>query len=687
MARTGGRAMAGTGGRLGRIAAIAVALAIGLLLLAARGAGAGVYTVVQCGWGVGADATWSDSTGGGGFAPESSCAGSPADALGGGHLGTFIGPNNVIRGGGRAAWRWVAPVGTGFLAISGYWWQGLAPGIERQLGIAPTETGFATFAVATDTTSVPAMFSASFPNRAVAFEDRLVCTAPFGSSCVLDRPSSSAIGALAFRIEDTAAPRAELGGELFAGGWRRGVQSAAVSGADVGSGVRSAEVRIDGAAVATDEFACAKVFLGTWMATLMQPCLGQVTETLPVATEKVGDGAHGVAVCVADFAEDVACTPERPLLTDNAPPDSPRGLTVTRASRPHGGGAYDVAWTNPDQGPASPIAAALWQVTGPGGYDSGVEVTAGAGISALAGLRVPRPDAYTLRVWLRDEAGNGSRATAVSVPLSDGAHGRGPGGGHHRGAPGGRGGRGDGGGAKGGARVRLLVHLRTGDDATRVAATTGYRGATAAPRASGRGGSLTVPFGTGATVSGRLTDRGGAGIVGRRLLVVARPWRGATAATRRRTVTTGRHGGFALPLAPGPSRRVAVRFAGGDGLAPARRDGLDLRVRSGVTLSAAPAALETGEEVQLSGRVRRRGAAIPHSGKLVAIQYLEAATHRWRPALVVRSDRRGRFDTSYRFRYVSGTARIRLRATALAEGGWPYAPGSSPAVTVEVRGG
>jgi hypothetical protein len=90
--------------------------------------------------------------------------------------------------------------------------------------------------------------------------------------------------------------------------------------------------------------------------------------------------------------------------------------------------------------------------------------------------------------------------------------------------------------------------------------------------------------------------------------------------------------------------------------------------------------------VKLSGRVRSRGAPVPRRGKLVAIQYLEAATHRWRPVLVTRSDHGGRFRARYRFRYVHGTAAIRLRATALAEERWPYAPGSSRPVTVTVSG-
>jgi hypothetical protein len=139
-----------------------------------------------------------------------------------------------------------------------------------------------------------------------------------------------------------------------------------------------------------------------------------------------------------------------------------------------------------------------------------------------------------------------------------------------------------------------------------------------------------------------------------------------------------------LPL--GPSRRVTVTFLGDGGLEPASRLPLELRVRSGISLRAVPQSLRTGQIVRLSGRVRSKGAPIPRRGKLVAIQYLEEATDRWRPVLVTRSDHNGRFRARYRFRYVTGKASIRLRATALAEERWPYVPGSSPPVTVRVRG-
>ena len=56
--------MSGTRGGVGRIVAMGVGLAVALLLLAAGEARAGKYAVAQCGWYVGADADWWDSTGG-----------------------------------------------------------------------------------------------------------------------------------------------------------------------------------------------------------------------------------------------------------------------------------------------------------------------------------------------------------------------------------------------------------------------------------------------------------------------------------------------------------------------------------------------------------------------------------------------------------------------------------------------
>jgi hypothetical protein len=183
-----------------------------------------------------------------------------------------------------------------------------------------------------------------------------------------------------------------------------------------------------------------------------------------------------------------------------------------------------------------------------------------------------------------------------------------------------------------------------------------------------------------------LVDGDGAGIAGRTLRVTARPSRGALGQAQAEPVQTGPHGGFQLRLPAGTSRRIAIAFSGDAHLDAAERSPLTLRVRSGVELKLVPPQLQTGEAAHFSGRVRSLGAPLPRRGKLVSIQYYESAARRWRPILVARTDHAGHFQAGYRFRYISGSARIRIRAVVLPEERWPYAPGASRPLVLRVTG-
>jgi hypothetical protein len=539
-------------------------------------------------------------------------------------------------------------------------------------------------------------------------------------------------------------------GTLLEKGWRRGQQFVAVSGYDAGAGVRFGETRLDGARVGLTEYACAKASIsGEWRGTRMQPCATNVSDFHWVSTNAFSDGPHSLVHCTTDFAANSACAPARTILIDNNPPAHPKAVGLAGGEGWRRVNDFDLGWENPGQGPASAIAGALWRVVGANGYDTGVRFAAGTDRRSLANLSTPASGRYSLQLWLRDEAGNEDPGTAVTVPLrlddqrpevrfanepsetqvkadvTDPYSG--PAGGQilYR-------------EVDADAWIELPTKLEPGDrpgvshlvapipelgvgtfvfraDATDGAGNTASSSLRAdgtqmairrvppphvpkPPKAKsrlfarlrgghGRGESLTVPFGAPALLSGRLTRAAdGAGLGGRALRVVSRPSRGALAQTAFASAETGEQGGFELRLPPGPSRRITVTFPGDGGLEPALRRPLELRVRAGVTLRAVPESLRTGQAVRLSGRVKSKGAPIPRRGKLVAIQYLEEATHRWRPVLVTRSDHHGRFRARYRFRYVTGRAAIRLRATALAEERWPYVPGSSPPVTVRVQG-
>jgi hypothetical protein len=739
--------MSGTRLAVGRAVALGILLALSALLLAASKAEAAKYAVAQCGWYVGADADWADTTGGAKFRSDGWCVPPPgADPFDGAHLKSLTREGQSTVSGTRfARWRWTAPPGTGITQVRGTWWHALHDGFEQRLGAAPAGGGFDPFLTAATTDTAPREFSKGFPTPVAALEDRLLCARGEDKWCSLEQSSWSGLRALTITVEDPTAPGAWIdGGTLTDGGWRRGSQWVHVVGQDTGSGVRFSEVGLDGTRVGLIEYPCEKVSIGgEWRATRMLPCLPAVDASQTVATTSFSDGPHLLGHCATDFAGNVACAPGRTVLIDNNPPAHPRAVALAGSEGWRRTDDFDLGWENPDQGPASPIAGASWRIAGSSGFDTGVRFAPGRDRRSLVDLSVPAAGSYSLQLWLRDEAGNEAPGSAVTVPLrfddvrpqlafadspadqvratvADPLSGPATGQIVYRridsdrwlelptklvsGSPGTA------------ELVAPMPELGFGTFVFRADAADGA-GNTASTtlRADGtqmavrrvppphvvrgkarlfarlRGGhgpgdSLTVPFGAPALLSGRLTRADGAGLGDREVRIVSHPSRGALQPVAVATARSGEQGGFELRLPTGPSRRLTVSFAGDDSLEPARRPGLELRVRSGITLRAEPRSLRTGQVVALRGRVKSGGAPIPRRGKLVAIQYLEEATHRWRPVLVTRSDHHGRFGAHYRFRYVSGAAAIRLRATALAEERWPYAPGSSRPLTVQVRG-
>lgn len=741
--------MVGSRVGFGRSVALGVLLALSVVLLAASKADAARYQVAQCGWTAGLDAEWGDTTGGAKFRPDAYC-GSPGE-----HVKSFTRDGQgTVTGTRFARWRWTPPPGTGIYGVSGTWWHALHDGMEQRLGAVNWGGGFEPLLQASTTDAAAREFSLNFPIGASGFEERLLCARAESRWCSLQPGSWSALRALTLTLDDPGAPSAGiLGGDLMAGGWRRGVQAVLVTASDGGAGVRFGETRLDGARVGLTEYPCEKVLVGGgWRATRMRPCLTTVSAAHPVSTQSFSDGSHSLVHCATDFAANSSCTPARTVRIDNNPPAHPKAVALAGGDGWRRVNDFDLGWENPGQGPASPIAGAPWRLVGASGYDTGVRFAAGSGRRSLANLRVPAAGRYSLQLWLRDEAGNEDPGTAVTVPLrlddlrpevrfsdepaetqvkahvSD-PH-SGPAGGQilyrrvdadawtelpTKLVPGDRAGRShlvapmpelgfgtfvfrvdarDGAGNSASSSLRAdgtqmavrrvpLPHLPKPPPAPR-----GKSRLLAHLRGGhGRGESLTVPFGAPALLSGRLARAAdGAGLGGRALRVVSRPSRGALTPVAVAAAVTGDRGGFELRLPPGPSRRVTVSFAGDGAQEPAFRRALELRVRAGVTLAAGPKLLRTGQVVRFKGRVKRMGAPIPRRGKLVAIQYLEEATDRWRPVLVTRSDHDGRFRARYRFRYVTGRAAIRLRATALPEERWPYVPGFSSPVTVTVRG-
>jgi len=734
---------------------------LALLLLVAKEATAGKYSVAQCGWYVGADATWADSTGGAKFRPDGWCV-PPAgqDPFDGAHLKSFTREGQGTVSGTRyARWHWDAPPGTGISQVRGTWWHALHDGIEQRLGMANWGGGFDVFAAAGGTDTTPREFVAGFNPPQPAFEDRLLCAKAESKWCSLDPGSWSAIRALTITVQDDQSPAAGIGGEITEGGWRRGTQNVAFAGNDIGAGVRFGETAVDGGRVNLTEYSCAKVSIGgEWRATQMRPCSLGVSGNALIDTTRFSDGPHSIHHCVTDFAANSSCTPDQTFLIDNNPPAHPRELTLAGGDAWRRSNDFDLSWVNPSQAPASPIGGASWRITGPAGYDSGAKFVPGHEPATLQNLFVPRAGTYSLSVWLRDEAGNETASSAASLPLRfddvppgvafepaaagdaaatqiqaeiNDAH-SGPASGEihyrrldsqqwtelpakfQRGAS----------AEKAELLARLPSDLGPGTYVFRVDAVDAAGNTASSTRRSdgtemtvrkvvgepivalkraepvrgkariyaslrwrGRSGTeLTVPFRTAARLSGRLVDGDGAGLAGKTVRVIARPSRGALGRPLVGSLQTGPHGGFQLQLPVGTSRRITIAFAGDFHLDAAVRSPLTLRVRSGVELKASPSRLQTGATAHFSGSVRALGAPLPRRGKLVSIQYYESAARRWRPVLVTRTDHTGHFHAGYRFRYISGSARIRIRAAVLPEERWPYAPGASRPLVLRVTG-
>jgi hypothetical protein len=527
---------------------------------------------------------------------------------------------------------------------------------------------------------------------------------------------------------------------LAGGGWLRGSQSLSFSNRDTGSGLRFAQTLIDGALRASSEMNCAKTMIsGQWRGTRMQPCPTTASGNQTVDTKALADGPHALRHCATDFAGSVACSTDRTIRIDNNPPAAPRNLAVDGGEGWHRNNSFNLSWTDPDQGAASPILLSYFRVSGPDGYAGGPwhRTTPGR----IEGIELPGPGEYRVEVWLADQAGNSDQAHAaeatlrldnvpptgyfVEPPEEDPALIRVPVEDRYSGV---RGGSIAWRPADGGEWHPLPTTFDSGDqvlttrfpddlprgawvlqatiaDAAGNLTVTDRRAngsqmtvrtplrdetqisASLASNLRARGqSSVEVGFGQRAHLEGRLTGVESGGIGGVALAVTETPLPGSRAKVSSREVRTDSRGYFDLWLGRGPGRKVSVGFAGTRRLQDSQSGVLELKVRGKLTFRARPKRLKTGRRVNFRGRVSGRGAWHPVRGNLVQIQYFEEAARRWRPVALTRTDRHGVYRSSYRFRYITGVARIRLRALLVPSSRFPYSGAASKPVNIRVRG-
>jgi len=194
---------------------------------------------------------------------------------------------------------------------------------------------------------------------------------------------------------------------------------------------------------------------------------------------------------------------------------------------------------------------------------------------------------------------------------------------------------------------------------------------------------LTDGFQRGATISGRLIAPGGRPISGAQIEVRVTPSFSGASSSSMKDASTGPDGRFAVRIPAGVSSRavtLAYREHIGDP-APVAARTLRLAVRAPVSLRIAPRTAAVGSTIHFTGRLA--GGPIPRGGKPLVLEARSGGS-RWIEFDVVRSDRRGRFHSSYTFRF-PGPAVYQFRVLCEQEADYPYARGASRIVRIDER--
>lgn len=190
-------------------------------------------------------------------------------------------------------------------------------------------------------------------------------------------------------------------------------------------------------------------------------------------------------------------------------------------------------------------------------------------------------------------------------------------------------------------------------------------------------------YGRGTVFHGRLLSGRRAPLPGVAVQVIERFEAGAQPRERTSTVRSSNDGGFALHLAPGPSREVFATVAPSLTRQGASSQPLQLKVRSGVQLKvSAPVAQVGGQPIIFSGKVSAAGTPIPPEGKAVQLQFRLPGLP-WSEFRTIHTDRRGNFRYLYRFADDdSRGVQFQFRAFTPPQANWPYQPSTSRPVVV-----
>jgi hypothetical protein len=303
-----------------------------------------------------------------------------------------------------AQWRFDAPAGTSLTRLRMWRYAGK----QTNLWELFARTADGTKLPGNDCTKPPDQFACTLGGPGVMddFDSLNTTSLQVGLACSFAMTSCStgatlhdawsAMYSAIVTVNDPVAPIASGGsGSLFAGGYLRGRVTAGVASASDSTGIRALHVRVDGSAVArSPDRACDF--------TRRAPCPQLTTpESLSFDSRGISDGTHTAQVGVLDSGENFTPARTEQITLDNTPPVAPTPTSppsVTTAAT-----AAAIAWTEP-RGQVAPITSASVDVCGPTGCQTSAQA-AGDG-SGTATISLPSVGTYTVRVALRDAAGN-----------------------------------------------------------------------------------------------------------------------------------------------------------------------------------------------------------------------------------------------------------------------------------------
>ncbi len=188
----------------------------------------------------------------------------------------------------------------------------------------------------------------------------------------------------------------------------------------------------------------------------------------------------------------------------------------------------------------------------------------------------------------------------------------------------------------------------------------------------------TVEYGSGAEVTGRLTNDAEDPVSGATLCVKLQTQEVQPEPVTVGSVTTDANGDYSYKLPPGPNRNVIVGF---------RHDSLqvahEVRFYSHVspTLSDSSKKLHNGQRIHFSGQLPGPG----RRGRVVILQANVKGSKRWITFRRATSGHEGIFAAGYHFTSTTRKTTYRFRAIVPEQAGYPWLQGHSKPVGVLVR--